>query len=284
MAIALLAMSLAWAGPTASRPVSAQVPERPHLPSAGLSAPGVDVPCEPSADRPVPLILLHGTRSDRTINWSYLGPELAAMGFCVYSLDFPDRGQVPVPDSVAALAARVEEVKRETGAPKVSLFGHSLGGVVARDYVKRGGGLTMVEDVVAMGTSHTGYYTEPPGDQVDALFNTECHACFDQARGSDYMLGLNDGPDLTPGSASYTSIITAYDGVALPLESQYLPEGPEVANILLQDACPDHFVDHVTLALDPLVRDWVVNALERAGPADESRTVDCAPPLSRRGS
>lgn len=249
---------------------------RPPLPGPGVSAPGVDVACTPSAAHPVPVILLHGTRSDRTINWQYLGPQLVQLGYCVYSLDMPDRGAAPIAQSVAALASRVDEVLDETGADQVSLFGHSLGGVVARDYVLRGGGAEIVDDVIAMGTAHTGYYTEPPGDQVDAAFNTSCPACWEQARGSTYMQGLNAG-DMTPGSASYTSIITIHDGVALPIEAQYLPEGPEVANVLLQDACPDHFVDHLGLALDPLARDWVANALHRRGPADLSRAVDCAP-------
>ena len=250
---------------------------RPPLPGAGVSAPGVDVACTPTAEHPVPVVLLHGTRSDRTINWQYLGPELVELGYCVYSLDMPDRGQAPVAASVAALASRVDEVLEETGADRVSLFGHSLGGVVARDYVLRGGGADLVDDVIAMGTPHTGYYTEPPGDLVDAAFNTSCPACWEQARGSGYMQGLNAG-DMTPGSASYTSIITAHDGVALPLSSQYLPEEDGVvANVLLQDACPDHFVDHLALALDPLVRDWVASALDRSGPADLSREVNCTP-------
>lgn len=248
----------------------------PPLPSPGVSAPGVDVPCVPSASHPTALLLIHGTRSDRTINWQYLGPELAALGFCVYSVDLPDRGQAPLAESVKALAVRAREVLSETGAKSISLVGHSVGGVVARDFVLRGGGIDVVDDVIAMGTAHTGYYTEPPGDQVDAAFNTGCDSCYEQARGSQYMRGLNAG-DPTPGRASYTSLITSYDGVALPLESQYLPEGPQVANVLLQEECPDHVVDHLTLAVDPLVRDWTVNALERPGPADETRTVECAP-------
>ena len=249
---------------------------RPCLPSPGVSAPGVDVQCTPTKERPTPVILLHGTRSDKTINWQYLGPELAGLGFCVYSLDMPDRGQAPIAESVAALATRVEEVIQETDARRVSLFGHSLGGIVARDYVTRGGGLHIVDDLVAMGTPHFGFYSAPPEDEIDKLFNTECPACWEQAAGSAYMEGLNAG-DITPGSISYTSIITANDGVAKPIESQYFPESGRVANILLQDACPDHVVDHLTLALDPLVRDWVVNALERHGPADVRRDVDCAP-------
>lgn len=249
---------------------------RPCLPSSGVSVPGVDVGCTPTQERPTPVILLHGTRADKTINWIYLGPELAELGFCVYSLDLPDRGQAAISESVAALATRVEEVIQETGARRVSLFGHSLGGIVARDYVKRGGGLHLVDDIVAMGTPHTGYYTEPPGDEVDKLYNTSCPACWEMAAGSDYMAGLNVG-DMTPGSVSYTSIITVHDGVALPLDSQYLPENGRVANVLLQDACEDHLVDHLTLALDPLVRDWAVNALERKGPADETGDVECEP-------
>ena len=249
---------------------------RPCAPSVGLSAPGVDVPCTPTHEKSTPVILVPGTRSDKTINWLYLGPELARVGFCVYSLDLPDRGQAPIAESVAALATRVDEVLQETGAQRVSFVGHSLGGLVARDYAKRGGGLDLVDDIISMGTAQTGYYTEPPGDQVDAAFNTSCPACYEQARGSEYMQGLNEG-DLTPGLISYTSIITDYDGVAVPLPSQYFPENERVSNVRLQDACPYHVVDHLTLVLDPLVRDWVLNALGRHGPADQQRWVDCGP-------
>ena len=255
-------------------PVAAVADVRPELPSPGVSAPGVDVPCTPTVDRPVPVVLVHGTRADRTVNWAYMGPELAEAGWCVYSLDLPDRGQAPIAESVAALARRVDEVRAETGAREVSIVGHSLGGIVARDYVKRGGGRHVVDDIVAMGTPHTGYYTEPPGDEVDKLYNTECPACFEMARGTPYMLGLNDG-DMTPGQASYTSIITEYDGVAVPKESQYLPAGKQVANIHLQTSCPEHVVDHLTLAVDPLVRDWIIDALSRKGPA--AGPVACTP-------
>jgi len=234
------------------------------------------VPCAPTAAHPTPVVLVHGTRSDRTINWQYIGPELAALGYCVYSVDLPDRGQVPLSESVATLAGRVREVLAETRAPAVSFVGHSLGGTVGRDYVLRGGGYQHVDDIIGMGSTQTGYYTEPPGDQVDAAFNTSCPACYEQARGSKYMQGLNAG-DMTPGRASYTNLITMHDGVSLPLESQYLPEGPQVANVLLQEACPDHFVEHLTLALDPLVRDWIVDALERNGPANRNRSLECSP-------
>lgn len=245
----------------------------PSLPSPGVSAPGVDVPCVPDAEHPVPVVLLHGTRSDRTVNWVYLGPELAAAGYCVFSVDLPDRGQAPMKQSLEVLARRVAQVRAETGSRRVSFVGHSQGGTIARDYVRSFG--TQVEDVVTMGTPHHGYYTEPPGDAVDRAFNTGCPACEEQARGSAYLTSLNAG-DMTPGGhTSYTSLITEQDQVALPLESQYLPEGRQVANVLLQEKCPGHVVDHLGLALDPLVRDWVLNALAQPGPADLDRDVTC---------
>lgn len=269
----LLAATLAIPATAAADPVT-----RPAMPSPGVSAPGVDADCTPSKEHPVPVILLHGTRADKTINWAYLGPELVDLGYCVYSLDFPDRGQAPIAQSVAALAERVQQVREQTGAREVSLFGHSLGGTVARDYVKRGGGLKVVDDVITMGTTHHGYYSAPPYDEIDKAFNTECFSCWEQAQGSEYLLGLNEG-DMTPGNVSYTSIITLDDGVALPYENQYLPEDRWVANVLLQDECEDHSVDHIGLALDPLVRDWVASALGRKGPADLNRTVNCSPEL-----
>lgn len=134
----------------------------------------------------------------------------------------------------------------------------------------------MVDDLISMGTPHFGYYSVPPEDEVDKLFNTECPACWEQAAGSSYLEGLN-ARDITPGSVSYTSIITEYDGVAKPIQSQYLPESERVANVLLQEACPDHVIDHLTLAADPLVRDWALSALERNGPADLERAVNCSP-------
>jgi hypothetical protein len=70
-------------------------------------------------------------------------------------------------------------------------------------------------------------------------------------------------------------LITEQDEIALPLESQYLPVGRQVTNVLLQQACPDHVVDHLALAIDPLVRDWVLDALSHAGPANPDRPVAC---------
>ena len=91
-----------------------------------------------------------------------------------------------------------------------------------------------------MGTPQHGYSTEPPGDMIEALFNTGCAACYEMARGSEFMIALNSEP-ATPGRrASSTQVIITNDEVATPVSSQYLAESERVANVTLQDQCPIH--------------------------------------------
>lgn len=56
----------------------------------------------------------------------------------------------------ARLATRVEQACADTGAARVHLVGHSLGGLIARYYVQRLGGGARVDTVVTLGTPHSG--------------------------------------------------------------------------------------------------------------------------------
>ncbi len=106
----------------------------------------------------------------------------------------------------------------------------------------------------------------------------QCPACPDFARGSAFLRELNKDDD-TPGSAAYTNIAT--------IDEQFVPWpgpmlfGANATNVLLQKACPAHFIMHVGMSADPLVIDWVVNALETPGPADGRRRVECPKPSVR---
>jgi pimeloyl-ACP methyl ester carboxylesterase len=64
-----------------------------------------------------------------------------------------------IPEIATMLAAEVERVLTATGAPRCTVVGHSLGGLVARYYVQRMGGEDTVDTVVTMGTPHRGTYT-----------------------------------------------------------------------------------------------------------------------------
>lgn len=220
------------------------------------------------------MILLHGTRADMTINWQYMSPRLAAAGWCVWALDFEDRGQVPAEQSADRLAAAARAIRDLTGADRVSLVGHSLGGIIGRQFIRHQGGALAVDDIVSFGTPQYGYRSDPPFDEVDAAFNTGCPVCDQLQQGSAFLERLNAG-DPTPAPVSYTQLISRNDEVATPIVNQELPASERSVNVYLEDACPEHPYEHLTMAGDPLVLDWIINALERDGPADEGREVDC---------
>ena len=92
---------------------------------ASSSSPAVKASTPPTTR---PVLLVHGF-AGTTASWSMVAHALSARGLTVEAMSYP-----PLGTSVAQLAERlVAEVERilcRTGADKVHLVGHSLGGVV----------------------------------------------------------------------------------------------------------------------------------------------------------
>ena len=238
----------------------------------GISPPGAnDFSCRPSAERPTPVILVHGTFGDMTVSWNLISPVLVQDGHCVFALDLVRRGSGPVEESAAKLADFVDRVLEATGAQKVSLVGHSQGGMLGRYYVKMLGGAGKVEDAVGLAPSHHG--TDTPLAPGAAQYG-DCPACGQQVAGSELMRALNSGED-APGAVDYTVISTRYDWVVTPYTSQALRGGANVTNVVLQDLCPLDLAEHVDMIYDHVALQWVRSALSRSGPADPALRPDC---------
>jgi triacylglycerol lipase len=219
-----------------------------------------DPHCRPPKQHPSPVLLVHGTFA--ATDWSVLGPALARRGYCVFTFDYGDAGTGEIARSAHELAAFVNRVLARTGAARVSIVGHSEGGMMPRYYIRFLGGARKVDELIGLSPSNHGSMN-PLLLEGAAL---GCTACGEQeAFNSPFLDRLNRG-DEAPGPVRYLVLQTIYDEVVLPYTSAFL-RGPSsrVTNVTLQNACPGDTVDHLAMPIDPVVVQWVEHALARRG-------------------
>ena len=110
-----------------------------------------DPPARPACN---PVLLLHGVLCNAGV-WRGVLPHFAAgIDSPIYALSYG-----PPPASIESfvdqLAMKISAIKIATGAAKVTLVTHSMGGLVARAYLRRYGS-AHVRCLVGMGTPHHG--------------------------------------------------------------------------------------------------------------------------------
>ncbi len=260
---------------------SVTAPAQAAAPSSGFD----NWSCKPSAAHPNPLVLLHGLGGNGPGNYSYLGPYLAAKGYCAFTLTYgqatpliPVGGTVSIVQSSAQIEAFIDQVRQSTGAAKVDIVGHSEGGFHSIYGPKVRGYASKVGKVVALappthGTTFGGLVSvgdylglRPLVDQVLREFG--CPACEEIIVGGPGVVRLTNGPIAQPG-VKYTVIASRFDALVTPHETSFIRE-TGVKNQFVQDTCPLDPVGHVGLAFDPTVAQLVANALD---PARASRVL-----------
>jgi triacylglycerol esterase/lipase EstA (alpha/beta hydrolase family) len=249
--------------------------------SPTVSPPGSNnFSCHPSAAHPYPVVLVHGTFENMDDNWQAASPLLANHGYCVFAFNYGGasaasdlQGTGDIVASAGQLAAFVDKVLAATGAAKVDIVGHSLGGMMPRYYLKFLGGASKVHTLVGLSPSNHGTTIDGLTTLSQALalagatnlvLGSTCESCVQQEVGSPFLNELNSGGDTVPG-VSYTVIETEYDEVVTPYMSAFLT-GPDVTNITVQDQCPLDLSDHLEIAYDPVALADVLNALDPAHP------------------
>jgi triacylglycerol esterase/lipase EstA (alpha/beta hydrolase family) len=253
---------------------------------SAFNAPTVSPPgannwsCKPTAAHPYPVVLVHGTLANMDDNWQAASPILANHGYCVFAFNYGGasptddfQGTGDIATSAGQLASFVNEVLAATGASKVDLVGHSQGGMMPRYYISFLGGASKVDKLVALAPSN--YGTTLDGltvlgttlgllAPVNSVLSTTCEACVEQEEGSSFLATLNADP--TVSSVSYTVIESRDDEVVTPYTNAFLPAGPNVTNITLQNQCPLDESDHLEIANDPVAMADMLNALDPAQP------------------
>jgi triacylglycerol lipase len=260
-------------------PAAARAAEEP-LPPQGTPPPGAnDYSCRPPARHPYPVVIVHGTFGNQSVLWDTVAEALERLHYCVFALDYGNspfpgiNGVGDIPTSARQLQTFINRVLAATHASKVTIVGHSQGGMMPRYYIKFLGGASKVDDLVGFSPSNHGTDTPlaPPAGMLG------CPACAQQAAGSPFMQQLNAG-DQTPAPVSYTVLETNHDEVVTPYQSEFLPTTADgrVVNVLLQDKCPNDLTDHVFFPEDKVAVQWMLNAFGRPGPADPKFTPDCS--------
>ncbi len=259
-----------------STPANATDPIDAAKALAASGVPGAnDWSCKPSAVHPRPVVLVHGTFANGSVNWVTDAPALADKGYCVFALTYgamPNipvlRAIAPVADSAAQLSTFVDGVLAATGASQADLVGHSQGGMMPRYYLKFLGGAAKVHTLVGLAPSNHGTTLDGLATLAESfpgaidIVNSACPACVDQVVGSDALTKLNSGGDTVPG-VDYTVISTKYDEVVTPYDTQFL-SGSNVHNVTVQDLCSVDIDEHVAIAFDPVVAHEIENALDPA--------------------
>lgn len=160
-----------------------------------------------------PLLLIHGYLCNRGV-WWWLRRGLRAQGRAVATIDLePPLGSIETLAEV--LDARLRALTAETGAEKVVLVGHSMGGLAARAHLRRHG-KARVARLVTLGTPHHGTQLARIGLG---------HNAREMVPGSPWIRELNAAG---PPPVQTLSVWSARDNYIAPQDSSRLAGAREV--------------------------------------------------------
>jgi triacylglycerol esterase/lipase EstA (alpha/beta hydrolase family) len=135
---------------------------------AGRPRPGL------GANDRIPVLLVHGYDMNRATMWP-LAWYLKRRGWrWAHSVNHGPWGN-PIAAHARHLAERIAELKRVSGAPKVDIVAHSMGGIIAAWYVARMDGHADVRRIVSIGTPWQGTRTAYFGRRAEARHGAREH-------------------------------------------------------------------------------------------------------------
>ncbi len=198
---------------------------------------------ESSASHHNPILFVHGYTSNGSA-WDTMKARFLADGWesnYLYAYTFSStKSNASIAQDVAT---RVNEIKAATGAAKVDIITHSMGGLSSRYYLKNLGGTASVDDWVSLGGPNHG--------------TTWAYGCFfinpcnEMIPGSSFLNQLNSG-DETPGAVNYGTWWSPCDELINPDTSTILSGATNT-----QTSCMSHASLRTDLTVYGQVRNFV---------------------------
>ncbi|MET7378591.1 triacylglycerol lipase [Streptomyces sp. NPDC005526] len=153
-----------------------------------------------------PVLFVHGYTGDGS-SWNTMAGRFKTDGWPSSYLDqWSYDWHQSNATTAQQLASEVDKLLTATGASKVDIVSHSMGGLSSRYYLKNLGGTSKVDAWVSLGGPNHGT------DSANTCFDT---SCTEMRIGSDFLNALNAN-DETPGSSRYATWWSPCDTVINP--------------------------------------------------------------------
>jgi pimeloyl-ACP methyl ester carboxylesterase len=167
----------------------------------GLSRPKEAPPRQPDE---TPVILLHGLFENRAC-WLWVKFRLRRRGFrSLHTINLPPWKDIE--SLTERVAKRVDELRHAAGIEKVHLVGHSMGGIIARNYLQIRGGGQKVDRCVLLAAPNCGSKLAP--FSIAPLGKV-------LLTGSEFLKRLAQAP--LPATQRIVAIYTRHDNMVLPV-------------------------------------------------------------------
>lgn len=209
--------------------------------SLALFAPTGSKPA--SASHVDPILFVHGYTSNASA-WDTMIARFQADGWESNRLFAYTFSSTQSNATVAqAVKTRVDQIIAQTGAAKVDIITHSMGGLSSRYYLKNLGGAAVTDEWVSLGGPNHG--------------TTWAYGCFffspcnQMIPGSSFLNALNSG-DETPGAARYGTWWSPCDELINPDTSTILSGATNT-----QTACMSHSALRTDTTVYGQVREFV---------------------------
>lgn len=191
----------------------------------------------------VPVLFVHGYVCNGAF-WALMRRFLEARGVPTYTHDL-EPVYAGIDDYAGGLAERIEDICRTTGAPRLIIVGHSMGGLAARACL-RASGCARVAKLITLGTPHHGTRT------AAMVLGTNARQ---MAPGCAWLAKLALEERSLP-TVPVVSIYSSDDNVIVPQHSSMLGGAK---NVCISG------VGHVSLAFSRKVRQIVLEEIRGAG-------------------
>jgi triacylglycerol lipase len=204
--------------------------------SMSLAAPAV-------ASAHDPILFVHGWNSNSS-TWNTIVSRFTADGWTASELNnWSYNTSQSNATTAQQIATKVNQILAATGAAKVDLISHSMGGLSTRYYVKNLGGGSKVDDFVSLGGPNHGTNT------AYFCFST---ACSEMRPSSSFLKSLNAGDETPDVGVNWLTWWSPCDEVINPDSSVALTGATN-----RQTACISHSSLHEDATVYGQVRDAV---------------------------